>query len=316
MDGIVLLAKRSGCTSFSALWQVKNSLETKKIGHTGTLDSFADGLLVVLAGRYTHLVPYITNCDKEYIARMHFGYQTETLDPLGKVVSESPLPSLYDLKKAFTLFNGQIDQVPPAYSAIHIQGQRASDRIRRGEEITLPSRKVIIRELELLSYQFSTSSEGREQLLWADIRVLCSKGTYIRSLARDIAQQAGSSATLTALRRTRIGPFSLEAAAGFSSLPEFGTSYEEKIDICGEIREQLLGFTKELSGNIGIRPVQIHTTYEKSFLNGQLILLNWFDLSMPLEDSVFSVFSGSRFLGVFHKQGTTLGYDFVYREEP
>lgn len=202
-EGILLLRKESGATSFESLSVVKRALGTRRVGHTGTLDRFAQGLLVVLAGRSTKLVPYFTGCDKVYEGTILFGAETDTLDPEGRVIAEAPPPSRNDLEECLPTFRGSILQAPPLYSAVHIEGRRAHEIARSGGHVEMALRPVCIHTLELLSY------DGQR----ADIRVHCSKGTYIRSLARDIAMATNSRAHLIALNRLKVASFSLEAAA-------------------------------------------------------------------------------------------------------
>mgnify|MGYP002625656195 CR=1 FL=1 len=193
-----------------------------------TISLFCNGLLVVCSGFCTHLVPYITEFDKEYEAVIHFGEETDTLDPTGKVVKTSSLPTLYNLKSAVKKWIGTVEQVPPSYSAIHINGKRLSDLSREGENVQIPSRKITVFASELIECR---TSDGRkcdsddDEVLYAHIHFAVSKGTYIRSLARDIALDAFSCAHLASLRRTRVGKFKLEDACGFSFLPPiFGTA--------------------------------------------------------------------------------------------
>jgi tRNA pseudouridine55 synthase len=202
IDGIVLLSKPAGITSFQALGSLKKALGTGKIGHTGTLDRFAEGLLVVLAGKLTRLCSYASSLDKEYIAQIRFGMGTDTLDPEGAVTANGPVPDRDELAQALCAFLGPQDQVPPAFSAIHVGGRRAYQAARSGEEVTLAPRRVTIHEIELLSYAAPEAS----------VRVSCSKGTYIRALARDVAERLGTCAHLAGLKRTRIGQFSLADA--------------------------------------------------------------------------------------------------------
>lgn len=201
-SGLVLLRKPKGITSFQALSPLKRSLGSGKIGHAGTLDRFAEGLLVALAGSYSRLAPYVQAGEKRYIGLMAFGKQTDTLDPEGEVVAEGPLPSRAELEKVLGAFRGPIMQRPPAYSAVHVAGKRAYELALRGQEPELKERSVEIRELSLLSYE-----EGR-----ARIEVRCTSGTYIRALARDIAFACGSCAYLIELERLSIGPYSVEGA--------------------------------------------------------------------------------------------------------
>lgn len=317
-DAIILLAKQSGISSFSSLWQIKNALRMKKIGHTGTLDTFAEGLLVALSGRLTRLVPYITDCNKTYTAQILFGTQTDTLDPDGTVILEKSLPQYSDLISSINLFKGKIDQFPPLYSAVHVSGQRASDRVRKGEIIELPSREVEVFSIEILSVKtqdgFSPSNESYVSSVI--IKVSCSKGTYIRSLARDIAQAAGSCAHLSALRRTNIGPFTLDSAAGanlltsFASIPPkmFGIGDKPPQVPSDEIIGSVLTFTPEISSQVGLFPVEIEKTKVKFFLTGGILDSKWFS-GKYLEKN--SVFSGNTFLGVVKNLETKPIYEFV-----
>ncbi|MDR2784084.1 MAG: tRNA pseudouridine(55) synthase TruB [Treponema sp.] len=202
ISGRLLYHKKSGVTSFGALNAVKKALSTNKAGHTGTLDKFASGLLLTLVGKALKLAPLFVNCDKQYEGIIKFGEETDTLDPEGVVIAEAPVPSLGALESALPRFRGAIMQEPPAYSAVHIGGRRASALARGGETVTLQERPVSIYKLELVSYTPP----------FAEIKVHCSKGVYIRSLARDIALTAGSRAHLASLTRTRIAGFRLEDA--------------------------------------------------------------------------------------------------------
>jgi tRNA pseudouridine55 synthase len=201
-EGIILLDKPAGQTSFQSLGFLKHALGTGRVGHAGTLDKFAEGLLVVLAGRMTRLCPFATSLDKEYLAVFRFGQETDTLDPEGAVIAEGPVPSRDEIEASLHAFRGAISQVPPAYSAIHVDGRRASEAARSGQEVQLKPRQVTVQRLELLDYD---PPEGR-------FRICCSKGTYVRSLARDIAVGMGTRAHVRRLRRTRIGGFLVENA--------------------------------------------------------------------------------------------------------
>jgi tRNA pseudouridine55 synthase len=201
-SGLILLNKKPGVTSFEALGEVKHTLGTGKVGHTGTLDKFAQGLLLVLSGRALKLSPWFSHCDKQYKGRIHFGSETDTLDPEGNIIAEAIIPSREKLEQAILQFSGEIMQKPPVFSAIHVNGQRASKLARNGETVEMKERAVNIYKLELESWQPP----------FADIFVHCSSGTYIRSLARDIALAAGSRAYLCELTRTQVAGFSLDMA--------------------------------------------------------------------------------------------------------
>ena len=201
-DGLILLHKRPGVTSFDALRDIKRLIGSGKAGHTGTLDKFAEGLLLVLTGRALKLSRWFTHCDKQYEGTIRFGAETDTIDPEGSVIATAPLPTREAVEQAISRFTGEIEQAPPAYSAIHIDGERASTLARRGEAPEMRKRPVTIYRLELVAWEPPD----------ARIFVHCSGGTYIRSLARDIALAAGSRAHLSALLRTQVAGFKLENA--------------------------------------------------------------------------------------------------------
>jgi tRNA pseudouridine55 synthase len=200
--GLLLLNKAPGVTSFDSLAAVKKTFATGKVGHTGTLDKFASGLLLDLVGKGVKLIPIFKNCPKEYTATIHFGEETDTLDPEGAVIAKGEVPSLKAVETALENFRGEILQAPPAYSAKHISGRRSYELAREGKEPEMKKQPVTVHELILISW------EPPE----ACIRVRVSSGTYIRSLARDIALAAGSRAHLSALRRDMVGHFRLEDA--------------------------------------------------------------------------------------------------------
>lgn len=310
-DGIVLVAKQSGMTSFTSLWQIKNALGTKKIGHTGTLDNFADGLLVALTGRMTHLASCITDCDKEYLASISFGVETDTLDPDGTCVRTSPLPRLSDVERALPAFIGAIQQRPPQYSAVHIDGKRASDRIRRGEAVELPARPVTVHDISILDAV--TTDAGLSKLV---IRVFCSKGTYIRSLAHDIAGSTHSCASLSNLRRTRIGPFSLENAAGSSMLAAFdsresaryGKGDKPPSAPAEELRSHVVPFTREIARMTGLSVMELPDAQRFKFMNGTRFSGQWFP-SPGI--GTYAVFCGDDFLGVVTVGAEGPLYNFV-----
>ncbi|PKL08099.1 MAG: tRNA pseudouridine(55) synthase TruB [Spirochaetae bacterium HGW-Spirochaetae-7] len=203
MSGFTIIDKPAGVTSFTLLSSLGHKLgPATKNGHAGTLDSFASGVLVCLFGRYTRLSDYFMGALKGYEADVLFGEETTTLDPEGPVIATGPLPSREAVEAVLPAFTGTVMQSPPAYSAVHIGGQRAYERVRKGQDVQPLARPVNVDSIELLSYVDGV----------ARIRVACGKGTYIRSLARDIALACGTRGRLSALRRTFSGPFSIDAA--------------------------------------------------------------------------------------------------------
>ena len=200
--GLVLIDKPSGITSFKALEDIKRSVGHRKVGHAGTLDKFARGLLVAGVGKCTRLISIFESLRKEYEGTICFGKTTSTLDPEGDFTETADPPLIEEIKSVIPGFIGRIMQVPPVYSALHVDGRRAYQRIRAGEEVRLEPRPVEIYSIDVLSWKSPDLT----------VRVQCSKGTYIRALARDIAAAAGSVGYLSSLTRTRIGSFSLKEA--------------------------------------------------------------------------------------------------------
>lgn len=224
---IVLLAKKPGTTSFSSLFTVKHAFGTSKVGHTGTLDSFASGLLVVCTGSLTRLCGRITEFSKTYKAVIKFGEETDTLECTGNVIRTAPLPSYYSLEQSVKSYVGKSFQKPPAYSALHVNGKRASDLVRSGKNVEMPLREIEVFSAKILEVQFASNHANSEidfnekKVIACCIEFSVSKGTYIRSLARDIAYSCGSAGYLIGLLRTKVGNFNLEDAAGYSMLEDF-----------------------------------------------------------------------------------------------
>lgn len=194
-----LIDKSEGMTSFSSLAYLKREFKGEKVGHAGTLDKFASGLMLTMIGGATKLNPVFSSFDKRYIATIEFGSETDTLDPEGEVIATSGIPSYDEVEKSVYSFLGRQMQRPPIYSAIHVDGKRAYREARKGNDIEMPEREITIKDIRLISYDAGV----------AVVDAAVSKGTYIRSLARDIALKIGKRAHLIALRRTELGPLSL-----------------------------------------------------------------------------------------------------------
>lgn len=218
MHGWIILDKPLGLGSTQGVAAVKRvcreaGLGKVKVGHGGTLDPLATGVLPIALGEATKLTGRMLDGAKEYSFTIAFGAETDTLDLEGQVVATSEVrPSLAAIEAALPRFTGRIEQVPPAYSALKVDGERAYDLARAGEAVELKARSVTIFELRLIGY------EGRALTLHAHV----SKGTYIRSLARDIARALGTVGHVTMLRRTKAGPFTLDQAISLDKLNEVG----------------------------------------------------------------------------------------------
>ena len=203
---IVLFDKEEGITSFSSLYSIKRCYaKGTKVGHAGTLDKFASGLMLVLIGNATRLNPVFSSFDKSYIATIRFGEESDTLDPEGRIIKTSDLPSLEEVLYALDKIKGKSLQQPPLYSAVHVDGKRAYKEARKDKEIEMPFRPIEVYEARFISYE--------DGLLTAYFHV--SKGTYIRSLARDMAYSINKVSRLEKLRRVSIGPYSISDIGKF-----------------------------------------------------------------------------------------------------
>lgn len=212
IDGVLLVDKPQGMTSFTLTEQVRRALSARKAGHTGTLDPLATGLMVVCLGQGTKLVHHLTGQGKSYLATVAFGAETDTYDSEGEITaraSESDMAglSLERIEDALGALRGTIEQRPPAFSAIKVNGRRLHELARAGETVEAPLRTVTIHRLEIVE-----SGLGDSPCPTVSLEVSCSKGTYIRSLAFDLGRALGVGAHLVALRRTVVGPWSVEGA--------------------------------------------------------------------------------------------------------
>ncbi len=214
MDGILVIDKPAGWTSFDVVAKVRRLTGEKKCGHTGTLDPMATGVLPVLLGSATKLTPFLMDTKKEYLCTMALGQSTDTLDCTGQVTASADIPpgsiTREAIEAALIPLRGEINQIPPMYSALKKDGQRLYDLARQGINLELEARPVTIWELELTAFAFPV----------IEFRAVTSKGTYVRSLVRDIAAALGVPGTMTALRRTLTGGFPIEAAVTMAELAE------------------------------------------------------------------------------------------------
>jgi tRNA pseudouridine55 synthase len=210
MDGILIIDKPAGLTSHDVVARVRRALGTKRVGHTGTLDPFATGVMVILVGKATRLAQFLDKDKKEYIADVQFGFETDTGDVTGTQKAEGGRQeeicaklNLVKRDEVLAKFRGEIMQTPPMYSAKKIEGKKLYELARKGLEVERKPINVVIHELELLPSQI------RDPHSAIRIRVVCSAGTYIRTLAEDIGREIGVGAHLTNLRRTAAGQFDI-----------------------------------------------------------------------------------------------------------
>ena len=213
-DGLVIVDKPGGMTSHDVVARLRRIAHTRKVGHAGTLDPMATGVLVLGVGKATRLLTHLVLADKGYTATIRLGRATVTDDAEGEVVSSTSAAAVTDsdVRAAMTAFTGDIEQVPSAVSAIKIEGERAYKRVREGEAVELAARPVHVARFDALAIR----REG--DLFDVDVVVDCSSGTYVRALARDLGAALGVGGHLTALRRTHVGPFDLAAARTLDEL--------------------------------------------------------------------------------------------------
>jgi tRNA pseudouridine55 synthase len=202
-EGLLLVDKPGGMTSHDVVDRVRRTLGTRKVGHAGTLDPMATGLLVIGVGRATRLLRYLSGLDKDYEGTGRLGEETDTLDAEGRVVRTAPVDiTRAEVGRAMSELTGDLEQRPPAYSAVKVGGEALHRAARRGEAVEAPTRPIHVASFDLISF------DGRD----FGFRVRCSSGTYVRVLVADVGTALGCGAHLVALRRTRVGQFSLDEA--------------------------------------------------------------------------------------------------------
>ncbi len=254
MNGIINVYKEKGFTSFDVVAKLRGILKQKKIGHTGTLDPDAVGVLPVCLGSATKLCDMLTDKKKEYIAEFILGKETDTQDISGQVLKERTVTCREDeVRAVIQSFVGDYDQLPPMYSAIKVDGKRLYELARQGKEVERKTRPVTFYEIEILKLE----------LPYVSIRVLCSKGTYIRTLCHDIGQKLGCGAAMTSLERTRSGQFTKDNAYTLAEI--------EKIRDAGKLESIIMPVDTVF---MDLPSLVVTGELEKKILNGNLIYKN------------------------------------------
>ncbi|MBX7171556.1 MAG: tRNA pseudouridine(55) synthase TruB [Pyrinomonadaceae bacterium] len=269
-DGILIIDKPTDWTSHDVVGKLRRILKTKRIGHTGTLDPFATGVLVMLVGQATRLAQFLDKDVKEYEAVVRLGFETDTGDLTGSPKSQvSSLKSITpeSLKDALAAFRGEILQTPPMYSAKKVDGKKLYELARKGVEIERKPVAVTIYELEIKDQRPKTKDQ-------IEIRVLCTAGTYIRTLAQDIGRKIGTGAHLTALRRTRAGKFDLAKALTIKQLEEVVSS--------GKLNDYLISMNEAASH---LPEISLNEEEVKKIRNGMKLPSNLNAESVRLTDS-------------------------------
>jgi len=250
-NGVVLVNKPAGVTSHDTVLRIRRALKQRRVGHTGTLDKRATGLLVVCVGRATKIVQFVSDFDKVYEAEIRFGRRSRTFDSEGVDRSQPPSPppewSTEEFDQYLSRYRGKIIQKVPPFSAVHVDGKRLHELARKGEEVDPPEREVEIKDLRLVSY--------RKPAL--RLRVKCSSGTYIRSLAEEMGNDIGCGAYLAKLVRTSVGSLRLKDALPLSRL--------ERICMMAEIDEYLIPLDRVL----GFGAIQVTDDFRRFVVSGR-----------------------------------------------
>ncbi|MDY0405841.1 tRNA pseudouridine(55) synthase TruB [Virgibacillus sp. 179-BFC.A HS] len=224
MDGILPLWKPKGMTSHDCVMKVRKLLHTKKVGHTGTLDPEVEGVLPICIGQATKIVPFLTDTKKTYIAEMFLGIATETEDSYGEVIASKTVNHSFteeEIDAALNSFRGKITQIPPMYSAVKVNGKKLYEYARQHIDVERPKRQVEIYELKKLPNKQPSNQVFR-------LKIVCSKGTYIRTLCVDIGKKLGYPAHMSALERIQTGAFAKEDTVNFAELEKAATSDDAK----------------------------------------------------------------------------------------
>ena len=272
ISGILNVNKEVGISSNKCVSLVKKALNTRKVGHTGTLDLEAYGVLPIVIGKATRVSDYLMDDKKEYITEAVFGKRTDTLDYSGEVLDTSDIVFDKDqLLEVMEGFKGEITQIPPMYSAIKVNGQKLYDLARKGVEIERKVRKVSIYEFEILEYEFPK----------AKFKITCSKGTYIRTLIDDLGDKLGSFAYVDSLCRSKVGNFFIENSV-------------KSQDLLSMDKDQLLSKLKPVDFALSsYKKVTLPNTYYKQAINGMTMLVeNYY------EDELVRVYIDDEFIGL------------------
>lgn len=284
LHGVLNVNKPDGWTSHDVVQRIRSVLRTQKVGHAGTLDPHATGVLPILIGKGTKVAQYLLGWEKEYVAVLQLGQRTDTQDAWGRVLQESPIDSLSEerVRSAFGIFQGSIQQVPPMYSAVKIGGQPLYKKARKGHTIDRPAKTVEIHDLEIL----------RLELPEVAFRVVCSKGTYVRTLCSDIGDLLKVGGHLRWLQRRRVGPIHFDQALELETLRE-GFEFSRLHGAFWELDQVLERFPA----------VEVDLEEARKVLHGNAI--SWSRIFMKNSDSAMVAENGNR-VRVKQKNGQLL----------
>ena len=296
MDGIIIINKTKGCTSHDIVYKIKKMLN-KKVGHTGTLDPMAEGVLPILIGKGTQLSKYLINHDKKYIVELQLGIKTDTADSEGKIIEEKTVNetklSKENITNVLQTFIGKQEQIPPIYSAIKVNGKKLYEYARKGQEVELKPRQIEIYDIKLIDY-----SMDEKQIKF---EVFCGKGTYIRSLCEDIATKFETVGYMKSLKRTQVGNFKIDNSITIEELKNL-IENNENIDIDDILKNKIITveeiFKKFQSINLDEKKLEM-------FLNGVMLTQN-------LDEGVYKIYNkNSEFIGTGTIKNKLLKRDII-----
>lgn len=290
MDGVIVINKETGCTSHDIVYKVKKILN-EKVGHTGTLDPMAEGVLPILVGKGTLVSKYLINHDKKYIATLQLGIKTDTADSEGKIIEEQPV----DIEKltenyicnVFKTFIGKQEQLPPMYSAIKVHGKKLYEYARKGQNVEIQPRQIEIYDMKLLNINIQEKQIKFE--------ISCGKGTYIRSVCEDIAKKLDTVGYMLKLKRTQVGKFNIEKSITIKEL-------EENIEDIEFLKENFISIERlfENKGKLIVPNIK-----KKHFLNGVKI-------TQKNEDGIYRIYTeNNEFLGIGVVKNNLLKRDII-----
>lgn len=293
MNGIIIINKHKGCTSHDIVYKVKKMFN-EKVGHTGTLDPMATGVLPLLIGKGTQCSKYLINHDKIYNVTLQLGEKTDTADSEGKVIETKEVKEetlkKENIEKILEKFKGKQEQIPPIYSAIKVNGKKLYEYARKGQEVEIKPRKIEIYNIELLNI-----NEKQKQI---EFQVSCSKGTYIRSLCEDIAQRLETVGYMLELKRIQVGNFNIKEAITIEQL-------ENNIDNKEFIEENFIQFEEIFKNK---EKIELDDRKLRLFLNGV-------QLTMTCKDEIYRIYSNNKFIGIGIVKDNLLKRDVVILEK-
>ena len=294
MNGVILINKEKGISSFGVVAKIRKILNIKKVGHTGTLDPEATGLLPILIGNGTKISKYLIEHDKTYIAKLKFGIKTDTADSEGEVIKKDNFKlDKKDEKLYIEIFNsfiGKMSQFPPKYSAIKVNGKKLYEYARENKDVEIKPREIEIYSIKILHINYDENE--------IDFEVSCSKGTYIRSLCEDIAKKLETCGYMKELKRTRIDNFKLEDAISIDEL-------EKNKDNEEYLKNNIISIEKVFENK---NRINLNERKKELFLNGV-------KLTNDLEDDIYLIYSNNKFIGLGEVKEKLLKRDVIVYEK-